>query len=96
MTTPTSKKLIPDDAHRAAKRGFIRTSCQSLAAGFAGIGGTALVFSGDALLALGLGIAGAIGTAVINGAQSYFDILAKGVPVEYSAESPDPTGPLTD
>lgn len=79
-----SDTLIPADAKRAASRGFIRTASQSLATGFAVPGGLTLAFTGNAMLALALGLAGLAFSAVINGLQSYFSILAKGIPEDYA------------
>lgn len=75
-------ELIPADTHIAAKRGFIRTACQSLATGFGVPGALTLAFTQDALLALGVGVAGLAFNALVNGAQSYFSILG-GVPDAY-------------
>lgn len=79
-----TKNLIPADAAFAAKRGFIRTAAQSLATGFGVPGALTLAFTGDGLLALGVGVAGLAFNAVINGAQSYFDILGRGIPEAYA------------
>lgn len=78
-------ELIPSTTILAAKRGFIRTSTQSLATGFAVPGALTLAFTGDALLALGVGAAGLAFNAVVNGLQSYFSILSKGIPEDYAA-----------
>lgn len=77
-------KIIPDDVKLAAKRGFVRTAFQSLATGFAVPGALTLAFTGDGLLALGLGLAGLAFSAIVNGAQSALDIAAKGIPGEYA------------
>lgn len=76
--------LIPNDAHRAAVRGFIRTASQSLATSFGGFGGLTYVFTQDALLSAAVGVGGAVLSAVVNGAQSYFSILSKGIPEDYA------------
>lgn len=80
-----NNKLIPADAHKAAKRGFIRTASQSLATGFVIPAGVTFAFTGDYWLALALGVGGAIVNAGFNGAQSYFDLLSKGIPEDYKA-----------
>jgi len=76
-------KLIPADAHRAAKRGFIRTAAQSLATSLALPAGVTFAFTHDALISAAVGVGGMIVGAVVNGAQSYFSILSKGIPGEY-------------
>lgn len=84
MSDPT----IPPAVAKAAKRGFIRTASQSIATSL----GTGITVG--ALLTLvnhgqpdwwtiGAGAAVFVATPVINGAQSYFSILAKGIPEEY-------------
>lgn len=78
-----TNELIPSATRFAAKRGFIRTSTQSLATGFAVPGALTLAFTGDALLALGIGAAGLAFNAVVNGLQSYFSILSQGIPEDY-------------
>ena len=80
-------KIIPDNAKKAAARGFIRTASQSLATGFAVPGGLTLVFTGDGLLALGVGVLGLLFNALVNGAQSYFSILSAGIPEEYASRT---------
>ena len=79
-------KLIPANARRAAARGFIRTASQSLATSFIGFGGLTIALTGDGLLALAVGIGGATVTAALNGAQSYFSLLAKGIPEDYAPD----------
>ena len=79
------ENLVPRSVQRAAQRGFIRTGAQSLATGFVVPAGLTTAFTGDALLALVLGLGGAVVTAVINGAQSYFSILSSGIPEDYAS-----------
>jgi hypothetical protein len=79
-----AKHLIPADAQIAAQRGFIRTASQSLATSFGGFGGITFVFTQDALLSAAVGVGGAVLAAVVNGAQSYFSILSKGIPEDYA------------
>lgn len=76
--------VIPAATKLAAKRGFVRTAAQSLATGFAVPGALTLAFTGDGLLALGLGIAGLAFNALLNGAQSALSIVSKGIPGEYT------------
>jgi len=79
--------LIPADTKAAAKRGFIRTASQSIATALgAGISATAIlsVASGEVDLVPTLITWGvAVATPFINGAQSYFSILSKGIPEDY-------------
>lgn len=78
--------LIPDATKVAAKRGFIRTAAQSLS-GSAALGGIpTLVFTGDALLTVGVGMVSAVVGAGLAGAQSYFSIISKGIPEDYTSK----------
>jgi hypothetical protein len=81
--------LIPANTKAAAKRGFIRTASQSIAGALgAGISATAIlaVVAGEVALVPTLITWGvAVATPFINGAQSYFDILSKGIPEDYEA-----------
>lgn len=79
-------KLIPQNALRAAQRGFIRTGAQSIATGAVVPGALVLTFTHDGLLALGAAAAGIVFNAVVNGAQSFFSILASGIPEAYAPE----------
>jgi hypothetical protein len=76
-------ELIPDDTLRAAKRGFIRTSAQSLATSFVLPAGTAFAFTQDALLAAAVGVGGMLVGAAVNGLQSFFSIIGSGIPDDY-------------
>ncbi|WP_433584538.1 hypothetical protein [Microbacterium hydrocarbonoxydans] len=78
-----SNDIIPASVKLAAKRGFVRTAAQSLATGFAVPGALTLVFTGDGLLALGIGFAGLAFSAIVNGAQSSLNIISRGIPDEY-------------
>jgi hypothetical protein len=80
----STDSLIPAAVQLAAKRGFIRTASQSLATGFAVPGALTLVFTGDGLLALGVGVAGLVFNAVVNGAQSALNIVSNGIPKDYA------------
>lgn len=79
-----STAIIPAGVKLAAKRGFVRTAAQSLATGFAVPGALTLAFTGDGLLALGLGLAGLLFSAVVNGAQSALSIVSNGIPEDYT------------
>lgn len=76
-------KLIPEQTHLAAKRGFIRTAAQSLATSFVLPAGVTIAFTGDALLAAAVGLGGLLVGAAVNGLQSYFSILGSGIPDDY-------------
>lgn len=87
---PMSKNIIPENVSLAAKRGFVRTATQSLASVIP-ITAIAIPTTGDALLGIGLGVAGAVATAVLAGAASALSIVSKGIPEDYQAapESPN-------
>lgn len=80
----SKNKLIPADALHAAKQGFIRTASQSLATSFTITGGLTIAFTGDAAMALGVAAAATVATAALNGAQSFFSILHRGIPEAYA------------
>jgi hypothetical protein len=87
-------KLIPENAQVAAKRGFIRTASQSIATALAGAVTVAIVTdavdkaqAGD-WVSLAVAAVVAVGTPIVNGAQSYFDILSRGIPEDYKPELP--------
>lgn len=82
-------ELIPEATKLAAKRGFIRTASQSLAMSFVLPAGVTIAFTQDALLAAGVGLAGLVVGALVNGAQSYFSILSKGIPEDYLPDESD-------
>lgn len=97
----TTDKLIPADAHLAAKRGFIRTTAQAYGTALAG--GVTIVLVSDAVqqitegnaIPLLIAVAVTVVSPVIAGAASYASILARGIPVEYTPEIP-PTDAETD
>ena len=76
--------LIPDATKTAAKRGFIRTAAQSLSSAIP-TAAIAIGATGDWVLGVGLGVAGAVVTAGLAGAASYMSILSKGIPEDYQA-----------
>ena len=82
--------VIPANTKLAAKRGFVRTATQSLASVIP-ITAIAIPTTGDALLGIGLGVAGAVATALLAGAASALSIISKGIPEDYQAapESPN-------
>lgn len=85
-----SDPLVPDSVKKAAKRGFIRTASQSIATSLAGgisvAAVTTIVNGGNPdVIGIAIGAGVAIATPIINGAQSYFSILSKGIPEEYTA-----------
>jgi hypothetical protein len=87
-------KLIPADASFAAKRGFIRTTSQSIATALGA--GITVALVGDAVakaqagdwlpLAISAGVT--VAMPFINGAQSFFDILSRGIPADYAPKLP--------
>ena len=83
-----SKELVPQEARFAAKRGFVRTASQSLATSLILPAGITFAFTQDALTAAGTGVASMVVSAVVNGLQSYFDILHRGIPEDYRAGAP--------
>lgn len=81
----SDEKLVPANVHKAAKRGFIRTAAQSLSGGIPATAIT-VVLTGDWLLAVALGVASAVLTALMAGAASYFSIIADGIPADYAPD----------
>lgn len=75
--------IVPAAVQLAAKRGFIRTATQSLAAVIP-ITAIAIPTTGDALLGLGLGVAGGIVTALLAGSASALSIISSGIPKDYA------------
>ena len=82
--------VIPANTKLAAKRGFVRTATQSLASVIP-ITAIAIPTTGDALIGVGLGVAGAVASAVLAGTASALSIISKGIPEDYQAapESPN-------
>lgn len=75
--------IVPAATKLAAKRGFIRTATQSLAAAIPTTG-IAVVLSGDWALSVALGAGGAIVTSLLAGAASALSILSRGIPGDYA------------
>lgn len=75
--------IIPAATKLAAKRAFIRTATQSLSSVIP-ITAIAIPTTGDALLGLGLGVAGAVVTAVLSGTASALSIVSNGIPKDYA------------
>lgn len=88
----TKIKVVPEATVFAAKRGFVRTFAQSLATSFVIPTGVTFAFTQDALLAAAVGVGGMIVGATVNGLQSYFDIISKGVPEDYQVEESEQRG----
>lgn len=76
-------QIVPAAVQLAAKRGFIRTFTQSLSSVIP-ITAIAIPTTGDALVGIGLGVAGAIVSAGLAGAASYLSITSKGIPGDYA------------
>jgi len=74
--------IVPAAVKLAAKRGFVRTFTQSLASVIP-ITAIAIPTTGDALVGVGLGVAGALVTAVLAGTASFLSITSKGIPGDY-------------
>lgn len=85
-----TNNIIPANVSLAAKRGFVRTATQSLASVIP-ITAIAIPTTGDALLSIGLGVAGAVASAILAGSASALSIISKGIPKDYQAapESPN-------
>lgn len=81
--------VIPANTKLAAKRGFVRTATQSLASVIP-ITAIAIPTTGDALVGIGLGVAGAVVTALLAGAASALSIISKGIPEDYQAAPESP------
>lgn len=79
----TTDSIVPAAVKLAAKRGFIRTATQSLSSVIP-ITAIAIPTTGDALLGLALGAAGAIVTAILAGSASALSIVSNGIPQDYS------------
>lgn len=79
MTDP----IIPAATSLAAKRGFVRTFCQSLSSVIP-ITAITIPTTGDALIGVGLGVGGAIASALLAGGASYLSITANGIPKDYA------------
>ena len=75
-------RIIPEATVVAAKRGAIRTFCQSLSA-FIPTAAIAIPITGDALLGVGLAVGGAVVTALLAGTASYLSIVSSGIPADY-------------
>lgn len=80
-----NEKLVPANAHLAAKRAGLRTAAQSLSS-LIPTSAISIVLTSDWLLGVGLGAAGAVVTAFLAGAASYLNILSDGIPVDYAPE----------
>lgn len=78
-----TENIVPASVKLAAKRGFIRTATQSLASVIP-IVAIAIPTTGDALLGIGLGAAGAVVTALLAGTASALSIISSGIPKDYS------------
>ena len=82
-------KVIPDELHTAAQRGFIRTTAQAYSTALAG-GISATIILGvvtgtveliPTLITLGVTLV----TPLLAGAASYLSIISRGIPAEYVA-----------
>lgn len=82
-----AEHLVPAPVRTAAKRGFIRTTTQTLATviPLGTITGAALSSADPVTIAWSIG-AGAV-SSVAAGAASYLSILSKGIPEDYQPDS---------
>ena len=75
--------LIPENARRAAARGFIRTFSQSLAS-IIPTSAVTITLTQDFWVGAGLGAASAVAGALLAGTASYFSLLSRGIPEDYA------------
>lgn len=84
MTEPT----IPPSTKLAARRGFIRTTAQSIATALAGgVSATVIIATltqEPNWLAIGITAGVTIASPFLAGAASYLNIIAKGLPEDYA------------
>ncbi|MFT4156632.1 MAG: hypothetical protein QM630_01685 [Microbacterium sp.] len=78
-----SNPIIPAATTLAAQRGFIRTAAQSLASVIP-TSAIAIALSADWVLGVGLGVAGAVVTALLAGTASALSIISNGIPTDYA------------
>lgn len=79
--------LIPVEVRTAAKRGFIRTTAQALAAVVPLGTLTGAALSSADPVAIGWAALAAVVSSVAAGAASYLSILSKGIPEDYQNRS---------
>ena len=84
-----SDALVPADAQLAAKRGFIRTTTQALAATIPLSGITGAALSGADPSVIGWSVGAALLSSVLAGAASALSILSKGIPGDYAPSATD-------
>lgn len=77
-----SEPVIPARTRLAAKRGFVRTATQTLSSVIP-ITAIAIPTTGDGLLGVGLGVAGAIASSLLAGSAAALMIISSGIPDEY-------------
>lgn len=77
-----SQSVIPAKTKLAAKRGFVRTATQTLSSVIP-ITAIAIPTTGDGLLGVGLGVAGAAASSLLAGTASALMIISSGIPDEY-------------
>lgn len=77
-----SQSVIPTKTKLAAKRGFVRTATQTLSSVIP-ITAIAIPTTGDGLLGVGLGVAGAIASSLLAGSAAALMIISSGIPDEY-------------
>lgn len=80
------RDAVPEHVLVAAKRGFLRTASQSLATALVVPTGITFALTSDFWVSMGVGVAGMALSAIVNGAQSFFSIISKGIPDEYQGQ----------
>lgn len=85
------KKIVPEHVRRAADRAFVRTLAQGFAATLSGGLSTVVLLSwirGEVdPLTVGVTVGVSLVSPFVAGAAAYFDMLHRGIPEEYSADS---------
>jgi hypothetical protein len=76
-------KVVSPALHEAAVRAGVRSGAQALAAGFVLPAGLTMAFTQEWVVALLMGLALALVSAVVTGIQSYASFIAKGIPDAY-------------
>lgn len=75
--------IVPDTTKVAAKRGFLRTSTQSLSTSVPTFAITGLALSSADPVAVAWSVGAAVLSSFLAGAASYLSILSAGIPEDY-------------
>lgn len=81
-----SNKIIPADTSLAAKRGFVRTSTQSLATTIPTFAITGAALSSADPVTVAWSVGAAVLSSVGAGLVSWLSITSSGIPDDYQAE----------